>query len=84
MRILLEYCSVVCHTMVTVEQNLDLERVQKLCLKIILGEDCCGYETALDSCGLEKLSIRREAKCLRFGLQSLLPILHCSMSTHKY
>ena len=42
----------------------DIERVQKLCMKIILGEQYNGYESALETCGLEKLSDRRESRCL--------------------
>ena len=52
-RSLLEYCSVAWHSTLTGEQNQKLERVQKLCLKVILGEhykDCC---SALDTCGLD-------------------------------
>jgi hypothetical protein len=78
-RSLLEYCSVVWHSTLTVEQSHDLERVQKLCLKIILGDDYCGYDSALVSCGLEKLSVRREARCLKFGLKSLLHPTHSAM-----
>ena len=36
-RSLLEYCSVVWHSTLTGEQCHNIERVQKLCLKIILG-----------------------------------------------
>ena len=36
-RSLLEYCSVVWHSTLTVDQNHDIESVQKLCLKVILG-----------------------------------------------
>ena len=38
-RSLLEYCSVVWHSTLTVQQINDIERVQKLCLKIILGSN---------------------------------------------
>ena len=79
MRSLLEYCSVVWYSILTGDQSHNLERVQKLCLRIILGEDYCGFDSALDSCGLEKLSVRREAKCLKFGLKSLLHPTHSSM-----
>ena len=78
-RSLLEYCSVVWHSTLTVEQSKNLENVQKLCLKVILGENYTTYENALkDSC-LDKLSQRREEKCLKFGLKSLLHPVHSSM-----
>ena len=47
-RSLLVYCSTL-----TTEQSNKLERVQKLCLKIILGDCYDGYENALEACGLE-------------------------------
>ena len=33
-----EYCSV------TQEQNLNLERIQMTCLKVLLGEECSDYQ----------------------------------------
>ena len=38
-RSVLEYCSVLWHSTLTGEQTHDIERVQKTCLKIILGAD---------------------------------------------
>ena len=78
-RSLLEYCSVVWHSTLTVDQTHDIERVQKLCMKIILGEQYNGYESALETCGLEKLSNRRESRCLKFALKSLLHPVHSDM-----
>ena len=46
-RSLLEYCSVVWHSTLTLEQSNNLERVQKLCLKVILGSEYNGYTKAL-------------------------------------
>jgi hypothetical protein len=78
-RSLLEYCSVVWHSTLTVEQSQNLESVQKLCLKVILGDEYSGYDNALESCGLVRLSERREDKCLKFGLKSLLHPVHAQM-----
>ena len=78
-RSLLEYCSTVWHSTLTVEQSDNLERVQKLCLKIILGNQYQGYDDALDKCSLERLNIRRETKCLNFGLKCLLHPVHSEM-----
>ena len=75
-RSLLEYCSVAWHSTLTGEQNQNLERVQKLCLKVILGEHYKDYSSALDTCGLDSLSDRREDKCLQYGLKSLLHPVH--------
>ena len=75
-RSLLEYCSVLWHSTLTGEQCNNLERVQKLCLKIILGQEYDGYANALETCSLESLETRREAKCLQYGLKSLLHPIH--------
>ena len=76
---LLEYCSVVWHSTLTVQQSHNIERVQKLCLKVILGSDYESYDQSLVVCGLEKLSIRRDSRCLKFGLKSLLHTQHCNL-----
>jgi hypothetical protein len=78
-RSLLEYCSVVWHSTLTVEQSQNLESVQKLCLKVILGDEYPGYDNALEISGLEKLSTRREERCLKYGLKSLLHPVHSKM-----
>ena len=78
-RSLLEYCSVLWHSTLTAEQNQNLEKVQKLCLKVILGQEYEGYQEALKLSGLESLHARREKKCLKFGLKSLLHPVHCKM-----
>jgi hypothetical protein len=78
-RSILEYCSVVWHSTLTVQQSLDIENVQKLCLKVILGINYTSYDDALDSCGLDRLSKRRELRCLAFGLKSLTHPVHCNL-----
>ena len=78
-RSILEYCSVVWHSTLTVEQIQDLESIQKLCLKVILGQKYTGYENALEYFCLDKLSDRREKKCLEFGLKCLLHPVHSKM-----
>ena len=71
-RSMLEYCSVVWHSTLTLEQSNKLEGVQKLCLKVILGSEYENYEQALKVSSLDSLSDRRDQKCLNFGLKSLL------------
>ena len=78
-RSLLEYCSTVWHSTLTVDQSNSIENVQKVCLKVILGNDYNGYEQALHTCGLEKLWDRRERRCLNFALKSLTHPIHHSM-----
>ena len=70
-RCLVEYCSVVWHSSLTVEQENDIERTQVVSLKVILGHRYTDYTTALLDTKLEKHSIRIEKKCLLFGLQCL-------------
>ena len=78
-RSLLEYCSVVWHSTITQEQSNNIEGVQKLCLKVILGSKYENYEQALNVSNLDSLRDRREQKCLNFGLKSLLHPVHSQM-----
>ena len=78
-RSILEYCSVVWHSTLTVTQNKDIENIQKLCLKIIFGEDYSGYQHALKLTELDRLNDRRHERCLKFGLKSLLHPKHCAL-----
>ena len=78
-RSLLEYCSTVWHSTLTVEQSKNIENVQKLSLRIILGSEYVGYAEALRWSGLDSLNERREHKCLVFGLKSLVHPVHHKM-----
>ena len=75
----LEYCSTVWHSTLTVEQSTNIENVQKLCMKIILGSSYNSYDDSLTRMGLERLSKRRETGCLKFGLKSLLHPVHSQL-----
>ena len=70
-RCLLEYCSVVWHSALTKEQTNDIERVQVVCLKVIIGKNYEDYNTALLQTSLESLESRRNQRCLAFGLRCL-------------
>ena len=59
-----EYCAVVFHSSLTVENTASLERIQKTSLKVILGENYVSYEAALEMTGLDSLFDRREKRCL--------------------
>ena len=65
----LDYCSSLYHSTLTQEQSSKLERVQKVCLRVILGEEYISYENALKISGLERVETRREARCLTFALK---------------
>ena len=56
----LEYCSVLFHSSLTLQQSASLERCQAVCLRVILGEDVSG---------LDLLSDRRLSRCLDFSLK---------------
>ena len=66
-----EYCSVAFHSNLSGEQCTKLERIQKVCLKVILGDMYLGYDSALEMCGLKSLYSRREKRCLDFSLKCL-------------
>jgi hypothetical protein len=66
-RSILEQSCVVWHPAITVEEEMDLERVQKVALRIILRNRYDCYENALQLTKLQKLSDRRESLCLKFA-----------------
>ena len=66
-----EYCSVVYHSRLTTEQTNKLERIQKTCLKVILGEMYVDYSSALEMTGLASLENRRLKRCLDFSLKCI-------------
>ena len=70
-RTVLEYAAQVWHADLTQEQHRSLERVQKRCLRIILGRAYVDYQTALATLSLQTLQDRREQLTLRFA-RSLL------------
>ena len=53
----------------TVEQGYKLERIQKVCLRIILRDMYIDYESAMEMFGLILLSERREDRYLSFALK---------------
>ena len=75
-RSVLEYCCVAFHSSLTVEQSKALETVQKVCLKVILGQEYDGYDNALKLTGLKTLNQRREDRCLSFSIKSLKHPVH--------
>ena len=66
-RSILEQSATVWHSSITVENENDLERVQKSALKIILNEKYTSYQQGLAKLGLETLAARRETLCLNFA-----------------
>ena len=70
-RSLLEQSSNVWHSSLTIQNETDLERVQKVALKIILGSDYKTYINAMSVLDLETLKERREQLCLEFAKKCL-------------
>ena len=70
-RSITEYCAVAFHSSLTVAQATDIERIQKTCLKVILGDSYVSYPAALEMTGLQTLHDRREKRCLDFALKAI-------------
>ena len=66
-RSVLESSAVVWHSSLTQGQILELERVQKVALRIILKEEYDCYSDALDQFSLQTLSDRRKQLSLKFA-----------------
>ena len=66
-RSILEQSCVVWHSAITKEEENNLERVQKVCLRIILKENYYNYDEALRRTKLLTLVARREKLCLNFA-----------------
>ena len=68
-RSLVEQNVAVWNSTITQEEREDLERVQKIAMRIILKDTC--YENALRVIGLETLEARRKNLCLTFAKRCL-------------
>ena len=64
----LEYCVPVWNASLTEDDKTEIEWIQKIALKIILGEEYGGNQTALEMCLLKTLEERKEDLCLSFAL----------------
>ena len=70
-RSVLEYSSPVFTSMLTQENILDIERVQKIALKVILNDRYENYEQACILLNTQSLEIRRKSLALKFALKCL-------------
>ena len=68
-RSILESSAVVWHSSITQAEQLAIERVQKVALRIILDANYVCYENALQFSGLQSLYDRRTTLCKKFALQ---------------
>ena len=66
-RSILEFAVPAWHGAITTVERQDIERVQKVGLLIILGDQYESYRNALQATNLESLETRRDKLCLKFG-----------------
>ena len=66
-----EYCSTAFHSSLTVEQDKKLEAIQKISLKVILGDMYISYEASCEMAGLKTLDSRRSERSLSYGLKAV-------------
>ena len=69
-RSVLEQSAVVWNSSITKGEQLEIERVQKCALRIILKDNYTSYEDALNLTGLETLKTRRDKLSLSFAIKS--------------
>ena len=69
-RSILEYAVPAWQGSVSAAEKLDVERVQKCAIRIILGFKYSSYTSALELLSLETLDKRRDKLCLNFALKT--------------
>ena len=70
-RSVLEQSAVVWHSSLTEKNKKDLERVQKVAVKIIMGTKFLSYKEGLRTLNIQSLDTRRTNLCLRFAKNCL-------------
>ena len=75
-RSLLEVAVPVWHSSLTLSDKLDIERVQKASLQIILGQEYISYNSACEDTNLLTLEARREKLCRKFANKSAKNLKH--------
>ena len=78
-RSVLEYCSVVFHSSLTLEQEKQPESVQSTALFVILGDNYVSSSAAKEMTGLLSLSERREKRVETFCKKSILHPKHSKL-----
>ena len=90
-RSVVEQSAVVWHSSLTKGEQLDIERVQKVALRIILKDEYTGYSDALEMTGIETLKARRGKLCLNFAKKcvkssltsDMFPLNETNVNTRK-
>ena len=70
-RSVLEQSAVVWHSSLSSKNRRDLERVQKVAVRVILGKNYTSYKNGLQKLNIEALDERREKICLKFAKKCL-------------
>ena len=70
-RSILDQSAVVWHSSLTNKNRNDIERIQKVAVRIILGKNFKNYNEGLNTLRLEDLNTRREKTCLKFAEKCL-------------
>ena len=68
---LLDQSAVVWHSSLSKKNSRDLERIQKVAVRVILGKSYTNYNDGLQKLRLKKLNKRRENICLNFAKKCL-------------
>ena len=55
---------------ITVEERMDIERVQKSACHIIMGDSYASYRSALIDLNLESLAVRKDNLSLKFAIKA--------------
>ena len=66
-RSVVENCAVVWHSSLTIGEELEIERIQRCALRLILSDEYETYESALEVANLETLKNRRNKLCMNFA-----------------
>ena len=82
-RSVLEYCTPVYTSMLTEENISDIERVQKITLKVILSDRYTSYEDACKTLNTSSLELRRRDLALNFALKCLKSDQHKHIFTQR-
>ena len=91
-RSIVEQYAVVWHSSITNGERNDLERIQKVALRIIFGNTYTTYSDALEQAGLDTLAARRKKLCLNFAkkciknekTQSMFPTNELKVGTRNH
>ena len=70
-RSIVELAVPVWHPGLTVKQTNDIERIQKVAMKVILQDNYTTYQSACDMFMTQTLQLRREKLCLTFARKNI-------------